>query len=181
MAISIKGYYDRFNAAKKYTKSLFRAGKGLQSAELNEVQDYAEDAIRRVGDALFSDGDVISGCTCVIDNDTGVVTLEAGRVYLNGSIRDVNEGALQIPAHCSVRIGVFYKEKVITENEDESLRDPAVGTRNYQESGAARLQYLTSWGFQSEGVTETDPDSGEFYTIYNVENEYWCRQLQLLN
>lgn len=66
--MSLSKYYNRFDPAKKYTKSLFLAGKGLQSAELNEVQEYASAAIKGIGDALFADGDVISGCTCVIDN-----------------------------------------------------------------------------------------------------------------
>jgi hypothetical protein len=119
---------------------------------------------------IFKDGDVIRGCTCVIDNQTGVVTVEAGQVYLNGSIRDVNEGNFTIPVDVSVKIGVYFKEKIITELEEPGLRDPAVGTRNYQESGAARLQYSLVWGFQAEGLTSQVSDFGEFFAIYSVEH-----------
>lgn len=168
--MSLSKYYNRFDPAKKYTKSLFLAGKGLQSAELNEVQEYASAAIKGIGDALFADGDVISGCTCVIDNVTGETSVESGKIYLQGLVRDVHEGHFTIPTDKSVRIGVYFKERTITELEDSDLRDPAVGTRNYQEPGAARTQYLTSWGFQSAGVTETNTELGEFYTIYNVES-----------
>ena len=165
--MTLSGYYDRFNSEKKYMKSLFLAGKGLQSAELNEIQDYASDAIKRMGDALFADGDVISGCECIIDD--GQVTLEQGKVYLDGAIRDVHESNLTIPTDVSVRIGVYFKEQTITELEDPELRDPAVGTRNYQEAGSARLQYITTWGYQAEGITSDNEEAGKFYTIYNVE------------
>ena len=104
--MTLSGYYDRFNSEKKYTKSLFLASRGLQSAELNEIQDYASDAIKRMGDALFADGDVISGCECIIDD--GQVTLEQGKVYLDGAIRDVHESNLIIPTDVSVRIGVYF-------------------------------------------------------------------------
>jgi hypothetical protein len=50
-----------------------------------------------------------------------------------------------------------------------SLRDPAVGTRNYQDVGAARLKATIAWGYQAEGVTTTSV-SGEFCPIYNIEN-----------
>lgn len=169
MAI-IDKYYNRYDAAKKYTKTLFLASRGLQSAELNEIQEYAAHAIGEISNAIFKDGDVISGCTCVVDNQSGAVTLEAGKVYLNGLIRDLHEGTLTVPVDKAVRIGVYFKEQTITELEDPTLRDPAIGTRNFQEVGAIRTQYITTWGFECEGVTPAESDLGEFYTIYNVEN-----------
>lgn len=168
MAILDK-YYNRYDVAKKYTKTKFLASRGLQSAELNEIQEYAEHAIREVGDAIFSNGDVISGCTCAVSSETGAVTVEAGKIYLNGLIRDVHEGILQIPTKSTVRIGVYFKEQTITELEDPTLRDPATGTRNFQEVGAARLQYTTEWDFLEEDE-EFDREQGEFYTVYTIEN-----------
>lgn len=44
--------YNRFNPDKEYEKILFRAGMGLQSAELNEAQDYALSKLKSVGDAV---------------------------------------------------------------------------------------------------------------------------------
>lgn len=163
-------YYNRYDPAKKYTRTMFLASRGLQSAELNEIQEYANAAVRGIGDALFADGDVVSGCTCVIDNTTGETSIEPGKIYLQGLVRDVNDGNFTIPVDVSVRIGVYFKEQTITELEDDSLRDPAVGTRNFQEVGAIRTQYQITWGYQAQGVTDADSDLGEFYTIYNVEN-----------
>ena len=168
--MTTENFYNRFDSAKKYTKALFRSSQHLQAAELNEMQEYASHAIKEIGDALFKSGDVISGCTCVIDSDTGAVTVEAGKIYLNGLVRDVHEGNLEIPTNVSVKIGVYFKERTITELEDPDLRDPAVGTTNYQNPGAARLQYTTTWGYQLAETSESDSELGEFYTIYNVEN-----------
>ena len=168
--MTTENFYNRFDSAKKYTKALFRSSQHLQAAELNEMQEYASHAIKEMGDALFKSGDVISGCTCVIDSDTGAVTVEAGKIYLNGLVREVHEGNLEIPTNVSVKIGVYFKERTITELEDPELRDPAVGTTNYQNPGAARLQYTTTWGYQLAETSENDSELGEFYTIYNVEN-----------
>lgn len=168
--MALEGYYNRFNSAKKYVKTMFIAHRGLQSAELNELQEYTADALKKMGNALFANGDVISGCICVVDSATGNVKIEAGQVYLEGLIRDVHEGEFTIPVDSSVRIGVYYKERTVTSLEDASLRNPALGTRGYQEEGAARVQYQTTWGFQVVGLTETSEDLGKFYTIYNIEN-----------
>jgi hypothetical protein len=168
--MALQDYYNRFDPAKKYTKSLFLSGRIMQSAEANEIQEYASYALKNIGDAIFKDGDVIRGCTCVIDNQTGAVTVEAGKVYLNGAVRDVHQGNFEIPTDVSVKIGVYFKEKTITSLEDPELKDPAVGTRGYNEPGAGRLQYQLTWGFVADGVVGADDTLGEFFTIYSVEN-----------
>ncbi|TVS94190.1 DUF4815 domain-containing protein, partial [Wolbachia pipientis] len=150
----------------EYEKSLFLAGRGLQSAELNEIQDYALLKLKGIGDAIFRDGDIITGADCIIDGEK--VTLEAGKIYLRGAVRSVEKEEFTIPLNTTVRIGVYYVESTITELEDENLRDPAVGTRNYQEVGAARLKVSTIW--KLEGVSPRFSTDGEFYPIYNIEN-----------
>ncbi len=164
--MTLNNYYNRSD--KEYEKSLFLAGRGLQSAELNEIQDYALSRLKGIGDAIFRDGDIITGSNCIIDG--GKVTLEAGKIYLRGAVRGVKEEKFTIPLNTTVRIGVYYVESTITELEDENLRDPAVGTRNYQEVGAARLKVSTIWGYQAQGVSSPFSANGEFYPIYNIEN-----------
>jgi hypothetical protein len=168
--MTLQDYYNRFDPAKKYTKALFLSGRIMQSAEANEIQEYANYALKNIGDAIFKDGDVVKGCTCVIDNQTGAVTVEAGKVYLNGAVRDVHQGNFEIPVDVSVKIGVYFKEKTITALDDPELKDPAVGTRGYNEPGAARLQYQLTWGFVADDVAGQDPELGEFFTIYSVES-----------
>ncbi len=163
--MTLNNYYNRSD--KEYEKSLFLAGRGLQSAELNEIQDYALLRLKGIGDAIFRDGDVITGANCIIDGEK--VTLEAGKIYLRGAVRSVEKEEFTIPLNTTVRIGVFFALSTITELEDENLRDPAVGTRNYQEVGAARLKATITWGYQAESVT-VNSANGEFYPIYNIEN-----------
>ncbi|WP_264953864.1 DUF4815 domain-containing protein [Wolbachia endosymbiont (group A) of Endotricha flammealis] len=167
--MTLNSYYNRFNPDKEYEKSLFLAGRGLQSAELNETQEYALSKLKGIGDAIFRDGDVITGSNCIIDRETGKVTLEGGKIYLRGAVRKVEAKEFVIPLSTTVRIGVYYLESTITELEDENLRDPAVGTRNYQEVGAARLKVSTIWGYQAEGLSPRF-SAGEFYPIYNIKN-----------
>ncbi|WP_341812948.1 DUF4815 domain-containing protein [Wolbachia endosymbiont (group A) of Cephus spinipes] len=167
--MTLNTYYNRFNPDKEYEKSLFLAGRGLQSAELNETQEYALSKLKGIGDAIFRDGDVITGSNCIIDRETGKVTLEGGKIYLRGAVRKVEAKEFVIPLSTIVRIGVYYVESTITELEDANLCDPAVGTRNYQEVGAARLKVSIIWGYQVESVT-VNSTNGEFYPIYNIEN-----------
>ncbi|MFP3025251.1 MAG: DUF4815 domain-containing protein, partial [Wolbachia sp.] len=53
--MTLNAYYNRFNPDKEYEKSLFLAGRGLQSAELNETQEYALSKLKGIGDAIFRD------------------------------------------------------------------------------------------------------------------------------
>jgi hypothetical protein len=53
---------------------------------------------------------------------------------------------------------------VVTELDDPALRDPATGTRNYEEPGAVRLRISPRWGFSGDG------QNGEFYPVYTVED-----------
>lgn len=160
--LTLQNYYDRTDPAKGYQRHMFRAGAGLQSAELNEIQITAEQKLKSVGDALFKDGDIVSDCACVVDAATGSVTLRGGTVYINGMVRTVAAASFTIPVDSAVSIGVRLVELVVTEVEDPTLRDPAVGTRNYQEPGAARLQVLASWGWNGDG------QAGDFYAVYSV-------------
>ncbi len=167
--MTIHNYYNRHDPRKNYDRTLFLAGRGLQSAELNEIQDYTLQHLKGIGDAIFRDGDVIRGASCMVNQETGNTTLESGFIYLRGAVREISKSIFVIPINSSVRIGVRYTEKTITELEDPNLRDPAVGTRNYQEPGAARLQASIQWDFQADGIAPIARE-GEFYPIYAIEN-----------
>lgn len=164
----LERYYNHFDPSKHYTELLFRAGDGLQSRELNELQSQLIHRLQGVADALLKDGDIVSGCAIGVDAATGAVTLEAGRVYLRGAVREVPARAFTVPTTGRIAIGVRFTARTVTELEDPSLREPAVGVRNYQEPGAGRLQETLAWGWA--GSEHNDGQPGEFHAIYALDN-----------
>lgn len=156
--------YDRTDASKGYGKHLFRAGKGLQSSELNEIQTTAQQRHAALGNALFKDGDLVRDCQCFVDPATGDVNLNSGLLFLRGEVRAIATATFVIPLDQTLSIGVWLRDTIVTELDDPSLRDPAVGTRNFGEAGAARLKTTALWGWDGDG------SEGEFYPVYTVEN-----------
>ncbi|AFU62893.1 DUF4815 domain-containing protein [Acidithiobacillus caldus] len=164
----IERYYNLFDPAKHYSQLLFRAGDGLQSRELNEIQTTLIHRLQGVADALLKDGDIVSGCNLQVNPDTGAVTLEAGRVYLRGAVRDVPAATFTVPVDGRVAVGVRFTTRIVTELEDPNLREPAVGVRNYQEPGAGRLQETIAWGWEGAGTSDGQP--GDFHAVYALDN-----------
>lgn len=162
--INLEQYYDRFDEEKRYVRHLFRADRTLQSAELNEVQRGMLHHLKGIGDALLSNGDILRDCRVVVNEHSGEVTCESGAIYIEGLVRGVRPATLTIPTLGTVAIGIYLQEKVVTELEDPSLYNPAVGTRGEGEQGAARLQVEAVWGFAGDG------QSGEFYPVYTVDD-----------
>jgi len=162
--MSLDGYYNEFNESDDYEKLLFRAGKGLQSRELNEIQDQAFSQTKNIADVIFNDGDIMAGSDCIINIDTGLTQLTSGQIYIKGMVRSVPEELITIPLDTSLHIGVLLTETWVTELEDPSLREPAKGTRNYHEAGAGRLKIVAKW-------TLFDAQSeGDFYPVHEVIN-----------
>lgn len=162
--MTLQAYYNRFDAADRYDELLFRASRGLQSAELNEIQSILSDRMKRIADVLFKDGGVVRGASASINVNTGATQMEAGAIYVLGAVREVAAATFTIPTTGSVQIGVRVITSTVTELEDPDLRDPAIGTRNYQEAGAGRTQRTIAWGWSGDGGT------GEFFSVYNVLN-----------
>ena len=162
--MSLQGYYNRFSSSDKYDELLFRASKGLQSAELNESQAILSDRITNIANSLFQDGAIISGGSAQVDAQTGAAVLQYGSLYVLGAVRTVTEAAFTVPTTGSFQIGVRLTTTTVTELEDATLRDPATGTRNYQEPGAGRTKRELAWGWSGDGGT------GDFYGVYDVLN-----------
>lgn len=155
--------YDRFNPDAKYKEIKFRAGFGLQSAELNEIQSTVMHEVKTISDTLYSDGSILGGGETNVSGDQ--FSISSSTVYANGYSHNIVGSMLTIPQVGEVLVGLELKKIEITELEDPDLRDPAVGTRNYNEAGAGRIRYDASWKL------EQDADiTAYFYPMYSFIN-----------
>lgn len=166
-------YQNRTDPSKRYARHLFRAGRGIQAAEHNEVQDTAYLRLKSLADTLYSDGDRVEGCEISVNASTGVVTAGAGKVYINAEVHPVEAANLFVPATGGYVVGIWYTERIVTEIEDGSLREPAVNVPNAGLPGAARLQIATFWGMSNEVY----PD-GQFYGMYAITDREVAREKQ---
>lgn len=158
----LAGYYNRFDPALRYDEILIRAGRGVQGAEINEIQSTLIDRMSRIANAVFRDGFVIRGTPPTIDAATGQTVCPASAIYLRGAVREVPARTFTIATTGLVRIGIYLLEEVITELQDPTLRCPAPNTRNYNEPGGGRLRVTPTWGREGEGLI------GVFYPVWTV-------------
>ena len=168
---------------KDWEEIQYRASHALQSAELNEQQKMAADALKGIGDSILSDGNRVAGADINVNKDTGYTTLTAGKIYIRGRVREVGAASFTIPVVGTVMVGVFLRERLETELQNPALRDPAPDTRNYGEPGAARLLAHLEWGFGGgdgfygvytvvDGVVRDNRPAPEFDGIYEVVARY---------
>lgn len=163
-----KQYYQRFDPQKHYEQLLFLPGRGLQSAELNDLQEQVAFQSRKISDTLLKDGDLVYGGELNIDQKTGQTKIPATAVYLQGLIRELPPEEIDIPLNTIFYIGIWLKDQLVTELEDPGLRDPATGTRNFNEGGAYRKQVQERWGTLLGNSEEEQ--QGTFYPVFRIDN-----------
>lgn len=158
--------YDRTDPTKGYERHLFRPDRVLQAAEMNEIQTVINTRMREIANGIYRDGDVLRDAQATVDPVTGDTRCTNGAVYLAGAVRGVPPAAFTIRVVGLVTLGIYLRSSVVTELEDPALRNPAAGTRGYQEPGAAREKITVSWGYANDG------QAGDFYPVYEVEDGY---------
>ena len=131
-------YNDDYDRDKNYVQMLAVPGRAEQAREFTQQGSMMLDFIGRVGDSLYSDGHIISGCELVIQG--GTANISAGRIWLEGLVRIVPGAELTITGLGSEIIGAKISRSIVTEVEDSSLRDPAQGYENYGLEGAHRVK-----------------------------------------
>lgn len=155
---TITGYYNLYDSTKGYTELLFRAGKVLQSKEVNEIQSMLKNQIKNVGDTILTNGDIIEGCQLVIDLEGKTATLTKGRIYLDGNVHAVEDTQVSITGEGTEIIGAILKKEVITPDDDSDLLDVSTGYDNYNQDGAYRLK-------ESVEITVNNNQASILYTL----------------
>lgn len=191
-----EGYLDRSNL-KYYNRSsknshrdlkglIFLSEKSLQSAELNELQEYQYANNKKLADKHWKTGDLIEGGLISLTYDAPdiAIKLDKGEIYLNGLVIDINAGMLNITNSGIYTIGVgitstlVYNtpdikvdptKDVLDEDDEYSLKNPAVGAANYNQYGAGRIDIVGSWVLQSDFV-ENEDEGKFFFPIYTIED-----------
>lgn len=139
-------YFDDFDAEKNYTKILAVPGRVSQARETTQIQSILQDQIVNLGNTIYTNGTVVSGCLLTISSDKSLASVSKGSIYVDGRV-------VKFPLGVSVSIngvgveviGIVKTEEVITELSDSSLLDPHVGYENYGEPGSHRLKETWEW------------------------------------
>ncbi|WP_418719644.1 DUF4815 domain-containing protein [Bilophila wadsworthia] len=161
-SIALQNYYNRFDETKNYDMHLVRDGNAGQGAEINEIQSSLIYRIKKIADGIYKDGDVLKDAQIVVDAETGEVKAQNGQVYINGAVRGVPAATFTVPVTGTVAVGIYMRETVVTELEDPTLYNPAVGSDAEGEPGAARLQVTTEWGVAG--------GEGDFFPVYTIDD-----------
>lgn len=143
-------YYNRFDPSKRYKMLLFRAARGLQSAELNEIHSTLQNEIATIANTIFGDGSLLKGGAISRQGDTRDYLAASATFFAQGYTHQVLESSFTIEDMESVAYGIAVSTEVISESEDPTLRDPALNTRNFNEPGAHRLRYTARWCKETE-------------------------------
>lgn len=153
-------YGDDFDASKGYTKLLAVPGRSEQAREFTQIQSIFHEYMKRLGDVILRDGSVVEGCDLAISGNTAKIT--SGKLYLGGLVRNVDGAVLEILGVGNETIGVVLKEKIVTEIDDPSFRDPAQGFENFGQAGAHRVK-------EEVEFVVNDSSSSVVYRLYNGE------------
>jgi len=138
-------YYNRYNDASLWVMLEFIAGRRLQSAELNEIQAMSLHRDRDLGNVLFGTGKIVDGCQILVDTENSEAKITSGRIYYEGMIFNLAEDTVEITQSGLEVIGLKVVFSYITSEDDPTLKDPALGARNYGLPGADRKIAILSW------------------------------------
>ena len=139
-------YLDDFDAEKNYTKILAVPGRVSQARETTQIQSILQDQIVNLGNTIYANGTVISGCLLTISSDKSLASISKGSIYVDGRvIKFLSDVSVSIDGIGTEVIGIVKTEEVITELSDSTLLDPHVGYENYGEPGSHRLKETWSW------------------------------------
>jgi hypothetical protein len=113
-------------------------------------QDFLTDEGIKLVDSIDLDTNVSTGSTIaktltsgVISGKSSITTIDNGVYFINGIFVGVKKQAIVLDKYSdtpSYEVGLRYNETIVTETEDLSLLDPALGASNYNGPGAHRYK-----------------------------------------
>lgn len=156
---------DRSTDVPDIERLFFGEGDFAQGADLNEAFTREAGARRAVADMSARDGDIRTGCSIVVDQTAGTVTITEGTIYLLGQPRPVQQTVLEdVPMTGQVAVGLFVTTSVVTAEDDSRFLGLVEGTDAYIEPGAVRTRLSFAWGIGG-GATE-----GDFYLVTTLQD-----------
>jgi Domain of unknown function (DUF4815) len=142
-------YPDRYREGSNWVRVLPVPGRAVQTSELMEVQSIIQGQMRMALSSIHRDGTPISGLRVTVNSPVGNDTepsysVGGGLFYTWGIVLPV-EGVTSLVLGPTKTVYVVVTEKVVTEIEDSTLRDPIRG-QGYGTEGAHRLIWEASIG-----------------------------------
>ncbi len=160
--IGVDEYYNRYEKAKNWDYVAILVGRATQAAEINEIQNIFEDKLKAVGSSVYEQGMIIDGCGISYSSSSRKATLKAGLIFLDGLVYEVAAKELSISG--TATIGVWKIHSVLTEDEDRTLRNPALGYPEFRSRGAYRIITQTQWGLSTESH-----EHSTFCGVYKID------------
>lgn len=145
LAVS-NSFYDDYlkpnywnKTAKDYKQILFKAGKPLQSRELNFLQSIFHDKLKTMCDINYRNGSIINGCAVQFDGE--YVRTSEGIVYWDGTFFDVSPMSAVNSNSGMIYVYFCPVYQIINSDYDKELEDPAIRYKiDEGVSGADRLK-----------------------------------------
>lgn len=129
-----------------YIKVLPTSDNPLQAEDLIDIQDIIHRSLKRGLDNFYENGSATAGLRIVALNDSLIIT--QGSFYIEGLILDIEEVNLPWNGE-DVSIYISVEEVIVTEEDDESLRDTT--DKYFGHPGAHRLVWRPSINTSGEG------------------------------
>ena len=142
--IGLPKHNNQYSLQRGYTQLVFLASKKLQSTELAELQSQIyqdiQSATSNMQRTLLLDGGGID-----VVNATAFIS--KAKAVIEGSTIEIPAADITLTGG-KTSIGILVQYELVTYTEDASLKDPAVGTFNFGNPGAARVKATPIWSKQ---------------------------------
>lgn len=73
---NVAPYYDDYSEEKNFHRILFKPGVAVQSRELTQSQTILQNQVKRIGDYLFTDGELVQGTSPSVNTDARTIRVK---------------------------------------------------------------------------------------------------------